>query len=199
LFELYTEQARRVIFFAHRWAERTDSAYIGTTHLLLGLTHDRQSKAEKLFHLREHRDIFKRSLHGKAAHRDKSFAPGEIPLDLDCRYALGFAAEEATRLNSPVIDTHHIVLGILRQEKCSGANLLVEAGINLSSARQLADGTSPINPPAATVRSSLLRTFYRKNPPNTSSQSNLSRMFYLFALAAVIIAIYFIVRIALGG
>ncbi|MBZ5521767.1 MAG: Clp protease N-terminal domain-containing protein [Acidobacteriia bacterium] len=80
----------------------------------------------------------------------------------------------------PFIDTHHIVLGILRQEKSLGAKLLSEAGINLASARQLAAGKNAGKPASA------------------ATQSNLPPMVALLMLGVLITAIYFIVRIALG-
>ncbi|MBZ5521761.1 MAG: hypothetical protein LAP21_05930 [Acidobacteriia bacterium] len=103
MFELYTEQAKRAIFFARWWAQQTNSPYIETPHLILGLAHLRKSKAEKLFHLREHRDLFMRSIPGMITRGNVTIAKTEIPLDIDSKYVLHFTAEEAARLNNRFI------------------------------------------------------------------------------------------------
>jgi ATP-dependent Clp protease ATP-binding subunit ClpC len=140
LFDRYTERARRAIFFARWWALQARSPKIGTGHLLLGLTHDRDSEADKLFHLCDHRDIFMQGIPGMRDFPNPPIMEGDIPLDSDSKQVLRFTADEASRLNSGPIDTEHLVLGLLRKRSL-GRKLLSDAGISLSSARRLVAGS----------------------------------------------------------
>lgn len=55
MFERYREDAKRAIFFARWEAQQSGSAYIEAEHVLLGLTHDADSKVNQLFGL--HREF----------------------------------------------------------------------------------------------------------------------------------------------
>jgi len=46
------------------------------------------------------------------------------------------AAEEAERLGHKHVGTEHLLLGILREEKCFGAEILMERGLRLSTLRE---------------------------------------------------------------
>src|SRR5437867_12453044 len=47
-----------------------------------------------------------------------------------------YAAEEAERLNHRHIGTEHLLLGILREEKCVAAEILHERGLRLNAIRE---------------------------------------------------------------
>ena len=51
IIERYREDAKRAIFFARWEAQQSSSAYIEPKHILLGLTHDADSKVNQLFGL----------------------------------------------------------------------------------------------------------------------------------------------------
>jgi ATP-dependent Clp protease ATP-binding subunit ClpC len=59
-----------------------------------------------------------------------------LPLSNECKRILAYAAEEAERLNHRHIGTEHLLLGILREEKCVAAEILQERGLRLSSIRE---------------------------------------------------------------
>jgi ATP-dependent Clp protease ATP-binding subunit ClpA len=70
-------------------------------------------------------------------------APGEsvstsvdLPLSHECKRVLAYGAEEAERLNHKHIDTEHLLIGLLREEKCFAAQLLGEQGVTLHSVRE---------------------------------------------------------------
>ena len=54
-------------------------------------------------------------------------------LSNECKRVLAYAAEEAERLSHKHIGTEHLLLGLLREEKCFAAEILHERG--LASAR----------------------------------------------------------------
>ena len=50
--------------------------------------------------------------------------------------ALVFGAEEADRLSTRHIGSEHLLLGLLREEKCLAAEILHERGVHLASTRE---------------------------------------------------------------
>ena len=136
MFERYTEKARRVIFFARYEASQFGSPYIETEHLLLGLL--REDKALTNRFLRSHASIdsIRKQIEGHATIREKVSTSVDLPLSHECKRVLAYAAEEAERLSHKHIGTEHLLLGLLREEKCFAAEILRERGLRLSTVRE---------------------------------------------------------------
>jgi len=126
--ERYTEQARRSIFFAWREAGNFGSPYVESEHLLLGLMHDsrrilqRSACANPDGIRKEIEDLAPPA----ANHVPQSV---DLPISSSLKRALGYSAEEAERLNQPLIDTHHLLLGLLREKDSFVPDLLHKYGI----------------------------------------------------------------------
>jgi Clp amino terminal domain, pathogenicity island component len=60
----------------------------------------------------------------------------EVPLSLDSKKILNFAAEEAQDLGQRHIGPEYLLLGILRVDKCVAAEILRAQGVTLDSARK---------------------------------------------------------------
>jgi len=68
------------------------------------------------------------------------------PLGVDCEYIRAlhrngpanhlFARYEASQFGSPSIETEHLLLGPLREEKCFAAQLLREQGVSVKLVRE---------------------------------------------------------------
>jgi hypothetical protein len=136
MFDRYTEKARRTIFFGRYEASQFGSAYIETEHLLLGLLREDKALANRF--LRSHAAVesVRKQIEGHAAPGEKVSTSVDLPLSLDCKRVLAYGAEEAERLNQKHIGTEHLLLGLLREEKCFAAQLLREQGLTLKSARE---------------------------------------------------------------
>jgi ATP-dependent Clp protease ATP-binding subunit ClpC len=162
VFERYTEKARRVIFFARYEASQYGSPYIETEHLLLGLMREDKALASRF--LRSHGAIesIRKEIEARITIRERISTSVEVPLSQECKRILNFAAEEAERLGHKHVGTEHLLLGILREEKCFGAEILAERGVRLSALREeMARGSGekvPVNRPKET---SLLAEFSR--------------------------------------
>src|ERR1044072_5926807 len=132
MFERYTEKARRVIFFARYEASQFGSPYIETEHLLLGLL--REDKALTNRFLRSHASVesIRKQIEGHTTIREKVSTSVDLPLSNECKRVLAYAAEEAERLSHKHIGTEHLLLGLLREEKCFAAEILHERGLRLS-------------------------------------------------------------------
>ena len=152
MFERYTEKARRVIFFARYEASQFGSPYIETEHLLLGLL--REDKALTNRFLRSHATVesIRKQIEQHTTVREKVSTSVDLPLSNECKRVLAYAAEEAERLSHKHIGTEHLLLGLLREEKCFAAEILHERGLRL-----------------ATIREELQRTTQEKAPTQSSS------------------------------
>src|ERR1700755_1340170 len=136
MFERYTEKARRVIFFARYEASQFGSPYIETEHLLLGLLREDKALANRF--LRSHAAVesIRKQIEGHTTIREKVSTSVDLPLSHECKRVLAYGAEEAERLNHKHIGTEHLLLGLLREEKCFAAEILHERGLRLSSIRE---------------------------------------------------------------
>jgi hypothetical protein len=136
MFERFTEKARRVIFFARYEGSQFGSPEIRTEHLLLGLL--RESAATVSRHAG--RDLDREQLRtaiAKFAWAGEKIATSvDLPLSNESKRILAYAAEEADSLGHKHIGTEHLLLGILREESCSAAQLLHQQGFELDRARK---------------------------------------------------------------
>jgi len=142
MFERYTEKAKRVIFFARYEASQFGSLCIDTEHLLLGLL--REDKALTNRFLRSYPvESIRKQIEQHTMIGEKVSTSVDLPVSNECKRALGYAVEEADRLGHQSIGTEHLLLGLLREEKCYAADILHERGLRLSAVREaLAQGPS---------------------------------------------------------
>ncbi|HEV2490133.1 MAG TPA: Clp protease N-terminal domain-containing protein [Candidatus Acidoferrales bacterium] len=130
MFERFTEQARRVIFFARYEASQYGSSYIETEHLLLGILRERRCTLEKLFPRKSaaeseiRKEIEKRITQGK-----RTPTSVEMPISLECRKVLMLAQETADSLGHKPIEPEHLLIALLRVETCLAAKVLKERGV----------------------------------------------------------------------
>jgi len=142
MFEKYNEQARRAIFFARHEATVFESPYIETEHLLLGLLREDKGKSNPFLGSRAAVESILKRIERHTTKRDKILCKREntttidLPLSHDCKRVLAFTAEEAERLSHKRIGKEHILLGLLREEKCFAAVVLRESGLMLSTVRE---------------------------------------------------------------
>jgi ketosteroid isomerase-like protein len=138
MFERYTEQARRVIFFARYEASNYGSRCIETEHLLLGLLREcplPQSNAT----LEQIRGEVERQI----TRGERISTSVEIPLSGESKRALTLAAEEAERLAHRIVAPEHLLIGLLQVEKSLAARTLKARNIDAVEIRkQISKGSS---------------------------------------------------------
>src|SRR5438132_633061 len=124
----------------------------------------REDKALANRFLRTHGSIesIRKEIESRITIRERISTSVEVPLSQECKRILNFATEEAERLGHKHVGTEHLLLGILREEKCFGAEILQERGLRLSTLREelarSAGEKVPVNRPKET---SLLAEFSR--------------------------------------
>ena len=143
MFERYTETARRTIFFGRYEASQFGSPYIETEHLLLGLLREDKALANRF--LRSHAAVesIRKQIERHTAPGEKVSTSVDLPLSHECKRVLAYGAEEAERLNHEHIGTAHLLLGLLREEKCFAAQLLREQGLTPDSVREQVQQSEP--------------------------------------------------------
>ena len=171
MFERYTEQARRALFFARYEAFQRGSPEIGTEHLLLALFRDEQSVTARVF---ARGGLSLAEVQRQVDDRTSQLAPlsesSEAPFSSDAKRVLHCAAQEADRLLHSRIGTEHLLLGLLREERCTGATILNGRGLRLATVRdqivQMLSTTSapPIALPIGVPRSSDAARLLRVSP-----------------------------------
>jgi ATP-dependent Clp protease ATP-binding subunit ClpA len=135
VFERYTERARRVIFFARYEASHFGSLTIETEHLLLGLIREDKNLTNRFIRGDSPLEGIRAEIAGRSAIREKVSTSIDLPLSNECKRILAYANEESDRLNNGYIGTEHLLLGILREEKCLAREILFTRGLRLEAIR----------------------------------------------------------------
>ena len=122
MFERYTEKAQRVIFFARYEASQFGSPYIETEHLLLGIMREDKALTSRFIGpLGPSGWDIRKEIEGHTMVREKVSTSVDLPLSNESKRLLAYSSEEADRLNEKHIGTEHLLLGMLREEKCFAA------------------------------------------------------------------------------
>ncbi len=162
MFERYTEKARRVIFFARYEASQFGSPYIETEHLLLGLLREDKALANRFLRSSSALESIRKQIEAHTTVRERVSTSVDLPLSHECKRVLAYGAEEAERLGHKHIGTEHLLLGLLREEKCFAAEILNERGLRLSQAREeVARSSTERSSSSRPKESSLLSEFSR--------------------------------------
>ena len=136
MFERYTEAARAVVVSSKRKASCVGSPEIDTEHLLLGLLSKDQTLARRFLGSPWAADLVWRKIEQSGKIGQPIQGPCDLPLSAICRRALSYAAEEADSLSCKHISTEHLLLGLLREQKCFATEYLHEHGVRLASVRE---------------------------------------------------------------
>jgi ATP-dependent Clp protease ATP-binding subunit ClpC len=136
MFEKFTEKARRVVFFARHEASQFGSPYIETEHLLMGLLREDTALTKRFLGSHISVESIRKQIEGHTTIQEKVSTSADLPLSNECKRVLSYAAEEAERLSHKHIGPEHILLGMLREEKCNAAVTLRQRGLRLSTIRE---------------------------------------------------------------
>ena len=136
MFERYTEKARRTIFYARYESSQFGSPYIETEHLLLGLLRENKALTTRYLPSSTTVESIRKQIEDHTMVREKIATSVDLPLSNDCKRVLAYAAEEAHLLKHDHIGTEHLLLGLLREEKCFAAQILTERGLHLPAVRE---------------------------------------------------------------
>jgi len=134
-FEKFSERARRVLTIAQEEARQLNQSYIGTEHILLGLTREEEGVAAKvLTNLSVGLSKVRSAVEFIIGHGERP-GTGETGLTPRAKKVIELAIDEARNLGHSYIGTEHLLLGLLREGEGVAAGVLESLGVTLEQAR----------------------------------------------------------------
>jgi ATP-dependent Clp protease ATP-binding subunit ClpA len=136
MFERFTDRARRVIVLAQEEARMLNHNYIGTEHILLGLTREGEGVAAKaLESLGISLDAVRQQVE-EIIGQGQQAPSGHIPFTPRVKKVLELTQQAALQLGHNYIGTEHILLGLIREGDGVAAQVLLILGADLNRVRQ---------------------------------------------------------------
>jgi methylmalonyl-CoA/ethylmalonyl-CoA epimerase len=174
MFERYTEVARRVIFFARYDASMAGSPAIEAEHLLLGMVREDRRLLSRFLPEGVGVDSMRKEIEERAPVREKIGTQVELPLAADAKRVLAYAHEESDRLFHRHIGPEHLLLGLLRADWTTAAEVLRGHGLELDAVRETLAGEGGGAAAGADERASVSRPGASNEP--VSAESNLMKI-----------------------
>ncbi len=151
MFERFTDRARRVVVLAQEESQRLSHNYIGSEHLLLGLLAEQEGVAARAL------ESLNVTLTAAREQVEEIIGPGQqtphghIPFTPRAKKSLELALREALTMGSEVIDTEHLLLGLLDEGDGVGAQILQRLGATAQAVREAVARLITAEPEAAEV------------------------------------------------
>lgn len=138
MFEKFTEKGRKIILFAREEAEKRNSEFLDTEHLLLAILREEESIPVAILRkIGINPENVRYELEKKINYEGNLLTYGEIPFSPKAKKVLEYAIEEARLLGHPYIGSEHLFLGLIKEEEGIAGKVLRGFGINLLGVRQL--------------------------------------------------------------
>ena len=137
MFERFTDRARKIIALANQEAQRFNSQYIGTEHILLGMLKEGSGVAASALKSMEI-DLRKVRLETEKLVKcgPDIVTMGKLPQTPRSKKVIEFAVEEARNLHHDYVGSEHILLGLLRESDGIAAQILMNLGIKSEDVRK---------------------------------------------------------------
>ena len=151
MFERFTDRARRVVVLAQEESQRLSHNYIGSEHLLLGLLAEQEGVAARAL------ESLNVTLTAAREQVEEIIGPGQqtprghIPFTPRAKKILELALREALTMGSEVIDTEHLLLGLIDEGDGVGAQILQRLGATVQAVREAVARLITAEPEAAVV------------------------------------------------
>ncbi|MBI1897830.1 MAG: hypothetical protein HYS04_15070 [Acidobacteria bacterium] len=130
MFERYTEDARKSIFFARSEASRFGSSRITADHLFLGIARSGPQSIERLVGSRETAGDLRKAIETGIPDSSAASSAVDLPLDPACRQVLQAAAREWETRRHARIENEHLLMGLWLVEQTEVSKKLRALGIS---------------------------------------------------------------------
>ena len=132
----FTSNAQKIILIAQEEAKRLNHDYVGTEHILLGLSAIEGTVSNKILsNLGVTFRKVRQEIEKMVGVGDTIMLLGEIPFTPRAKKVLEFSVEESQMLGTEHIGTEHILLGLIREEEGMACKILENLGLNLDLVR----------------------------------------------------------------
>jgi ATP-dependent Clp protease ATP-binding subunit ClpC len=136
VFDRFTDVARHIIVWAQEEARLLRHNYIGTEHLLLGLTHDEHGVATEALESFGVSTLTVRASVEELIGVGGSEPSGHVPFTPRAKKVMELSLREALLLGHNYIGSEHLLLGLVREGEGVAAQVLMRHGADLESVRQ---------------------------------------------------------------
>ena len=128
----YTKKAKDVLVRAKEAAAKLGNEYVGTEHILLGLTLVQESVAAKAL---ESQNVTYHQVMERIAEMNKGKAAFSVPADYTPRAkrVVEQSLQEALRMGTNYVGTEHILIALLRETDTIAVKLLSSLGVSIQS------------------------------------------------------------------
>lgn len=138
--ELFTEKAKAVLVIAQEEVRKFRHELVGTEHLLLALVIEQEGIAGKtLRQLSLNEEDVRDEIESFSGYGTKKKGkPTEIyAYSPRTKQVIGFATDEARRMQAPLVGTEHLLLGLLRDNEIVSSKILENLDLNLQNVRKM--------------------------------------------------------------
>jgi ATP-dependent Clp protease ATP-binding subunit ClpC len=129
MFERFTDPARVALTAAQEHARRLDHGYVGTEHLLLGLSEGDGVGARALAQAGFDRGRFEEAVLEEVGRGAAMAIPG-LPFTPRAKQVLQAALGQSLRMGHDYVGTEHLVIGLLQDDSSLATKLVAEQGIS---------------------------------------------------------------------
>src|SRR4029077_993247 len=137
MFEKFTERARKVMSLSRQEAQRLNSDFIGTEHILLGIiVEDGGGAVKVLKRIGAAPEHLKAELERLVERSETPTATlGQLPFSPRSKRVIELAGEAASKLGNEVVGTEHLLLGIMKENEGIGAQVLTNFHLKLETVK----------------------------------------------------------------
>ncbi|MDK2871150.1 MAG: ATP-dependent Clp protease ATP-binding subunit ClpC [bacterium] len=136
-YNYFTERARRVINNAAQEAKSLNHDYVGTEHLLLGLTKEKDSVAARVLDsLGISLDKVRQEIERIIGRGTEKVDMDQLPLTPRAKKVLELAVSEAQSMGHNYVGTEHLLLGLIKEGEGIAAQILINLGADLETVRE---------------------------------------------------------------
>jgi ATP-dependent Clp protease ATP-binding subunit ClpC len=152
----FSTQVKEIISYSREEALRLGNDFIGAEHLMLGLIRDQENTAIKVLkqlnvNLAELRKEIEMAVKDKSGKNVANI--NSLPLTKQAEKVIRVTVLEAKALKSPMVETEHLLLSILKNKENIATQILNQFDIDYDLFRTelgiIGTSAEPINPPSA--------------------------------------------------
>ena len=127
----YTKKAKDVLVRAKEAAGTLGNGYIGTEHLLLGLTLVQESTAAKALEIQNvtYHQVMERISEMVGNQKQE----GPVAYTPRAKYVIDMSGQEAVRMGADMVGTEHILIALLRETDTLAVKIMAGLGVNIQT------------------------------------------------------------------
>lgn len=158
MFEKYTERARKVMALARQEAQRLNSDFIGTEHVLLAILSEGGGVASKVLeNLSVDQTLIRLNCESIVPQSDSihTRSLGDLPFSPRVKRVLELAGDESSRMSVQHIGTEHLLIAMFLEGESTVFKILSDLGLTLEQVRSEAKKVMGILAPPANATDQL--------------------------------------------